>query len=89
MEQKKPKERAKELFNKYYEKQDSEDVQLNINKAKEYALIAVEAIIHEVVTPTDEKGIKWIMDDGRAFLSYLDILNLRYWRKVVKEIKKI
>jgi hypothetical protein len=44
-----PKDKAKELFDKYYEIMISANNILNISRAKQYALIAVDEMIEESV----------------------------------------
>ena len=70
-----PKEKAKELFNKYYSylKSNLMDDKEAIEDAKQCALIAVDEIIeaiewHEYETPNKE---------------------IRYWQEVKQEIEKL
>ena len=74
-----PKEKAKELVDKYHNKSDLLYETLSFIQAKECALIAVNEIIN-----TLNMDIRDIDVRGNILLDLID-----YWREVKKEIQKL
>lgn len=69
-----PKEKAKDIFNKYYELGTSANNILNINRAKNYALIVVDEIINC-------DSFFQTFDEVKSFA--------KYWEEVRNEINKL
>ena len=70
-----PKEKAKELFEKYFNIIDNSHPLTDINiSAKQCALIAVDEIIEEIVESADNE---------------VKFMRVIYWEKVKQEIEKL
>jgi hypothetical protein len=72
-----PKEKAKELFLKYYRDSDLLVEELSLIQAKECAMIAVDEIIKS--NPTNDNELYAEMVDDA----------IKYWQEVKKEIENI
>ena len=71
-----PKEKAIELFNKFYDAIPSNDMGLNYDASEKCALIAVDEILWEIIK---------YADNSREYV----VENSKYWQEVKQEIEKI
>jgi hypothetical protein len=69
-----PKEKAKELFDKFYSAIPSDEIGENYNSAKQCALIAVDEILEDNVD-----DMSWELFDIR----------IEYWQEVEREIENL
>ena len=76
-----PKEKAKEIVNKFYYYVESISESQQQENAKQCALIAVDEIIKEV--PTE------ILDTYKGETQFIINDNYKYWLKVKEEINKL
>lgn len=76
-----PKEKAKELFDKYFEATN------NYYQAKQCGLIAVDELINEVYNISHQYTA--VYDEETKSYNYTDSKELKFWKEVKKEIESL
>ena len=82
-----PKEKAKELVNKYYRIIPLDKMTIDYNLAKKCALIAIEEMIAEVYNISHQYTA--VYDITTMSYNYEESKELKFWIEVKQEIEKL